>query len=295
MKYKTSHIIEYAVLRLLAGIVRILPLRVAFALGWVIAASTHFLGRINVQRTHDRIREVLGDQLTHKEVRRIAWIGWRNLFFNAIEALCNDRLTIEKIRKHPMMAIEPQLKTIMETSETGFILTTPHMGNWEIAAIAADLCGLPIFTIVRKQRNPLINDYINKMRQTFNLELIYRESKMFKGIVDRIKKGRVFAILPDINSKKGVTVDYLNNKATITPGAAHFAQLANCPIYPIVMRRIGWMKHDAVLFDPIYPDPTADKKEDQHRMMQEIMSAISGEVCKTPEQYFWYNKRWVLK
>jgi lauroyl/myristoyl acyltransferase len=28
--------------------------------------------------------------------------------------------------------------------------------------------------------------------------------------------------------------------------------------------------------------------------MAELMSALSEEICKTPEQYFWYNKRWVL-
>ncbi len=295
MKHKPKHIVEYLSLVLVGGLIRILPLRMALALGWLFAAGMHFIGRVNVERTRERIREVFGDRYSEKEVRHIAWIAWRNLCFNAIDALRFPALTLEKIRKQPLASLEPKLKKILADCENGFILATPHMGNWEIAGIAADLADIPLFVIVRKQKNPLMNDYINKMRRTFNLEVLYREARMWKGVVDRLKHGKVLAILPDISVRaKGVTVDFLNGTATIAPGTAHFAQLANCPIYPIFVRRIGWTKHDAVLLDPIYPDPTLEKEKDQQRIMQETMNVFSGEICKTPEQYFWYNKRWVL-
>jgi KDO2-lipid IV(A) lauroyltransferase len=295
MNYKPAHILEYAVLISLAALVRMLPLRAALALGWLVAATTHFIGRIHVARTRKRVRQVLGPEATDKQVRRVAWLSWRNLCFNAIEGFRFSKLTAEKIRKMPMAHLEPALHRIVDTCENGFILATPHMGNWEIAGIAGDLLGFPLFTIVRKQKNPLINDYINKMRRAFNLELLYRENKSWKGVTDRIKQGKILAILPDINSRrKGVTVDYLNGKATIAPGAALFAQLAHCPVVPIIVRRIGWTQHDAVLFDPIFPDPNADREADQQRIMQEIMSAFTQEILKTPEDYFWHNKRWVL-
>ncbi len=295
MKHKPKHIAEYVTLVLLSGLVRILPLRAALALGWVFAAGLHFVGRVNVARTHKRIREVFGDRYTDKEVRRIAWIAWRNLCFNAIEALRFSMLTLETIRKQPLASLEPKLKKILTDCENGFIIATPHMGNWEIAGIAADLADIPLFVIVRKQKNPLMDDYINKMRRTFSMEVLHREARMLKGVVDRIKQGKVLAILPDINSRaKGVTVDFLNGRATIAPGTAAFAQMANCPICPICVRRIGWTRHDAILLDPITPNPAMDKEKDQHRMMQKTMNAISEEICKTPEQYFWYNKRWVL-
>lgn len=295
MKYRSKHIAEYVTLILLSGLIRILPLRVALALGWLFAAGSHFIGRLHVERTRERIREVFGERYSEKEVRHIAWIAWRNLCFNAIEALRFATLTLEKVRKQPLAGLEPKLKRILAECENGFILATPHMGNWEIAGIAADLVGIPLFVIVRKQKNPLMNDYINKMRRTFSMEVLHREARMWKGVVDRINNGKVLAILPDINVRaKGMTVDFLNGKATIAPGTAHFAQLANCPIHPIFVRRVGWTKHDAVLLDPIVPDPSLAKEEDQKRIMQGLMTALSTEICKTPEQYFWYNKRWVL-
>lgn len=296
MKYRPRHIAEYAALVLCSGLIRALPLRAALVPGWIFAAFTHWIGRLNVQRTRARIREVCDGRCTEREVRRIAWIAWRNLCFNAIEALRFAALTPEKIRRQPLARLEPGLRRIMAENRTGFILATPHMGNWEIAGIAADLLGIPLFVIVRRQKNPLIDAYINRMRRSFSMEVLYREARMWKGVVQRLREGKVLAILPDINVRaSGVTVDFLNGRATIAAGAAHFAHMADCPVYPVCVRRIGWTRHDAVLLDPVRPDPTVDRETDQQRMMQEIMSALSEEILKTPEQYFWYNKRWVLK
>jgi KDO2-lipid IV(A) lauroyltransferase len=295
MKYKPAHIAEYLLVVSLGGLMRTLPLRLALSLGWIAAAFSHFIGRVHVQRTRQRVRQVLGADASEKEVRRIAWLAWRNLCFNAVEGFRFINLTPEKIRKLPLASLEEDLKRIQNDCGAGFILATPHMGNWEIAGIAGDLMGFPLFVIVRKQKNPLLDAYINKMRRTFNLEVLHRESKIWKGVADRIKQGKILAILPDINSRRnGVTVDFLNNKATIARGAAHFAQLGNCPIYPIFVRRIGWTRHDAVLLNPVIPDPEADRDADQHRIMQEIMTTFTREILKTPEQYFWNNKRWVL-
>jgi Kdo2-lipid IVA lauroyltransferase/acyltransferase len=295
MKYKVVHVVEYAALCAVAGLIRALPLRMALAMSWVLAAGSHFVGRVNVARTHERLRQVFGDALSEKAIRHAAWISWRNLFFNGIEMIRCDRLTLEVVRKHPMARLEPEMQRLMAAYPKGFILATPHNGNWEIAAVAADLSGVPISAMVRRQKNPLVDRWINRMRRSFNLELIFREAKMFKGVVDRLKSGRVLAILPDIHARgKGVCVDFLNGRAHISPGVAQFAQLAECPIIPVVMKRIGWTVHDATMFEPILPNPDADKKEELQRMMQELMSCFSEEILQSPEQYFWYNKRWVL-
>ena len=141
MKHKPKHIIEYVSLVLVSGLIRILPLRAALALGWVAAAGSHFIGRINANRTHGRIREVFGDRYSEREVRNIAWISWRNLFFNAIDALRFTLLTPKKTQKQPLANLEPKLKKILDGCAGGFIFATPHMGNWELAGVSADLAG----------------------------------------------------------------------------------------------------------------------------------------------------------
>ena len=39
---------------------------------------------------------------------------------------------------------------------------------------------------------------------------------------------------------------------------------------------------------------TKDRKEDIKRMMNDLMAQFTEAIKAHPEQYFWYNKRWVL-
>jgi lauroyl/myristoyl acyltransferase len=295
MKHKPKHIIEYISLVLVSGLIRILPLRVALAIGWVVAGCMHYLGGFRKKEAYRRLREVFGERFSDKEVRHIAWISWRNLCFNAIEAIRFPKLTVEKVKKQPLAQNAPQLLEALEKEDAGYIFATIHMGNWDMAGVTADLMGLPIFSIARRQKNPLTDAYLNKARNAFDMEVILNDSKVLKGVIRRIKAGKVLAILPDVHTFTGaMKINFLNGEANLGAGTALFARQCKCPIYPAVVRRGGWTKHEAIIFDPIYPDPSLEKTEDWQRIMQLMMNIFNDEIAKTPEQYFWYNKRWIL-
>jgi KDO2-lipid IV(A) lauroyltransferase len=295
MKHRPKHVFEYALLVLAGGLIRTLPLRVALALGWLVAAAIHHIGGFRKKEAYRRIRLVFGERFSEKEIRRIAWISWRNLCFNAVEGIRFSKLTVEDVQKQPLAQVIPPLLDALNQRDEGFIFATIHMGNWDMAGITADLLGIPIFSIARRQKNPLTDDYLNRARNAFDMEVILNDSKVLKGVIRRIKAGKVLAILPDVRNKtKALNIRFLNGEANLGAGAALFARQCNCPIYPAVVRRIGWTRHEAVVFDPILPDPSLDKADDWQRIIQQMMDLFTAEIAKTPEQYFWYNKRWVL-
>ena len=43
------------------------------------------------------------------------------------------------------------------------------------------------------------------------------------------------------------------------------------------------------------PDPTKDRKEEAVRLTRETMALLDAAIQKTPEHWFWYNKRWLLQ
>ncbi len=295
MKHRPKHLFEYGLLVAAGSLIRALPLRVALLNGWLVAAGMHYIGGFRRKEAIRRLGEVFGDRFSEKEKKRIAWISWRNLCFNAVEAIRFSKLTIDDIRKQPLSKEGPRLLAALEKEKHGYIFATIHMGNWDMAGVTADLMGLPIFSIARRQKNPLTDAYLNKARNAFNMEVILNDSKVLKGVIRRIKDGKVLAILPDVrNRTEAMQIDFLNGKANLGAGVALFARQCNCPIYPAVVRRIGWTKHEATVFDPIYPDDSLDKNEDWERIMKQMMDLFTAEISKTPEQYFWYNKRWVL-
>jgi KDO2-lipid IV(A) lauroyltransferase len=67
------------------------------------------------------------------------------------------------------------------------------------------------------------------------------------------------------------------------------------PIIIAVMRRENGL-HTFTHVDTIYPDPEAkDKKAEAIRLTTEVMSKLDAEIKKTPEHWFWFNKRWILE
>ncbi|MFA6174782.1 MAG: hypothetical protein WC701_14055 [Kiritimatiellales bacterium] len=294
MKYRPKHIAEYILLRGLLGLVNVLPLRAALAVGWLLGAFFFYVLRFRTVEAQRRLQEVFGDRFTKKERRRIAWLSFRNICFNAVEAARFKKLTMEQLKK---TALYPGIVAMQEIHQKNgaFIFATAHMGNWDLGGVACKLAGLPVFSIARRQKNPLTDDLLNQMRNATGMEVVLNDSRILQNVVRQLKKGGVLAILPDVRSRtEALAIDFLGGKANLGAGAALFAQMAHCPIYPVALIRNGWTRHDYKVFDPIFPDPSADKKEDWQRMMQQLVSIFDAEIHARPEQYFWFNKRWVL-
>lgn len=294
MRHRPKHIAEYVMLRGLLGIVNILPLRAALALGWLIGKLFFHVMRFRRDKAESRLKQVFGDRFTAKERQRIAWLSFRNICFNAVEAARFSKLTPEKLKRMPLYTGIVAMQEIYQKNGA-FIFSTAHMGNWDLGGIACKLAGIPVFSIARRQKNPLTDDLLNQMRNATGMDVVLNDSAVLRNVVRRLKAGEVLAILPDVRSStEALSIDFLGGKANLGAGVALFAQMANCPIYPVALIRRGWTHHEYKVFDPIAPDPSADKKEDWQRMMQKLVSIFDSEIRANPEQYFWFNKRWVL-
>jgi KDO2-lipid IV(A) lauroyltransferase len=294
MKHRPKHIIEYVLLRGLLGLTNRLPLRGALAVGWLVAVLLFHGLRFRRAGALARLEEVFGDRYTLRERKRIAWLSLRNICFDAMESARFHKLTLKQIRKMPFYsAIEEANRNYVANGP--LIVATVHMGNWDLAGVASKQAGMPIFSIARRQKNPLTDALLNRMRSATGMEVVLNDARVLKNVVRKLKSGGVLAILPDVRQKESdLQVDFLNGKASLGAGTALFAQMAQCPIIPVVFFRRGWVQHDCIPFEPIHPDPSRDKKEDRERIMQELITVFDQEIMNRPEQYFWFNKRWVL-
>ena len=123
-----------------------------------------------------------------------------------------------------------------------------------------------------------------------------RGASTLKDIIRRLKAGQMLAILPDVRMRtEAVKVKFLGKEANIGGGMAMFARHANVPIFPVIVTRVGWAKHVAHIYPPVWSDPSLDKDADIQQMSQKVMDIVSDAIMAQPEQWFWYNKRWVLE
>jgi KDO2-lipid IV(A) lauroyltransferase len=169
------------------------------------------------------------------------------------------------------------------------------MGALDLAAALAHFNGLPIFSVAADQRNPLANDYINTLRSSPGIENVARGSGSLKSTVRRLRQGGMLAILPDVRLRTpGLSVPFLGGHANVATGAASLARHADVPIFPVLLTREGWARHTIALEAPILPDAALGKDDDAGRITAAVFAVIDRAIRDNPDQWFWYNKRWIL-
>jgi Kdo2-lipid IVA lauroyltransferase/acyltransferase len=295
MRYRIKHVIEYGALRTLVALVSVLPYRGALFVGWIVAWISFFLLPFRRKEAESRIRRVFLYALHGSQVRAIAWKAWRNIVFNGIEMVRAGKVTPAWIRKVFVdLDCLKVLKTHCDTGR-GAIFACPHMGSWELAAIGAHFNGIPIFSFAAVQKNPLVDRYMNKMRTKHGVESIARGSSGLREILRKLKTGHILAILPDVRMRTpALSIPFLGGTANIGEGMALFAKIADVPIFPCIVTRVGWAGHHTQVHPPVWPDKELGRDEDILRMTTAVMGIIENAIRNDPAQWFWFNKRWIL-
>jgi len=295
MQHSLKHIVEYVFVRIMAALLRAVPYHVALFLGCGAAWCAFFIFRFRVKEAKRRIKEVFGERFSKSEIRHIAWISWRNFIFTIIEAI---RIPVSS---------PSWIQTVVDTNQTvskvsdwlktgkGGIIATGHTGSWEMAVLACLAYDIPLFSLGAPQKNKLVNDFINHSRTCSGFETVFRTPSVLKVIIRKIKEGKMLAILSDVRGKTdALPIKFLGKTANVAEGMGFIARQTNVPVFPTIITRIGWGQHRYRVHDPIFPDPKSEKKADALRITQSFFDILNECVQNEPEQWFWFNKRWIF-
>jgi len=294
-KQRPKHLFEYILVLAAGALLRRTPYRFALSIGWLLAWFSHYVMRYRVKLAKERIREVLGNP-TGSEVKRIAWLSWRDFLFNAVDIYRLPGIDRAWIERH-VVDHEELARSLEELCARGqgAVVASPHMGAAEAASVVMQRLEAPVFMVTGKQKNPLTDAYINRLRGATGIPTVQKGSSLLRSVIRRLKQGELLTFQADLRvAPNGILVDFLGGEASVAPGMALFAKQAGVPIIPIIVTREGWTRHRMVLHEPVAPDPEVQKKEDRRRMTQEVFDVMTAAVQRYPEQWFWYNKSWIL-
>ena len=290
-----KHRMEYGFVLILGFFLAHAPYRLALLKAWILAWIAHWVYGYRKSDARSRIREVF-PHLSHREVSRIAWRSWRNFIFNCVEMFRLHHVTESWIERHVIGQAQAR-EFILNHCKTGVgaVIASPHMGAAEMAAVVMQRFGVPVFLITGRQKNPLVDRRLNDMRAATQIPLIQKGTSLLRSVIRRLSRGEVLAFLADLRGKKGgIIVDFLGKTASVAPGMAMFAKQTRVPILPATMTRVGWTRHRLEFLDPVWPDTELGKAEDQQRMTQLVFNDIDAAIRREPEQWFWFNKSWIL-
>ena len=287
--------IEYALLRTACALVNLVPYAMAMVLASALARFVFHVLRFKRGRTMERLRFVFPEK-PQRELKRIALGSLVNLFKTGVEMIRAPRLTRKWMDAHVVDGAyyRAELQKFVDEGH-GVVIMVPHTGNWYMAAWSMATYGLPLFALAARQRNPKIDAWMK--RQYGDIEVLDRSCSNTLGrIKDRLRAGRVFAILPDLRVKhRDVEVDFLGGKANVSHAGAMFAVHTGAPVIVAAMSREKG-RHVFNHLATIRPDQAAqDRRAEVERITVEAMHHLDLFIRSHPDEWYWYNKSWILK
>jgi Kdo2-lipid IVA lauroyltransferase/acyltransferase len=278
-----KHYIEYALVRILFKALSSLPLDAASFIGGFMARSIGPF--LSAHRTAKRnIHRVFPDITAEKE-KRILTRMWDNLGRVAAEMahLSSDRL-YQRITLH-------QGNTLPDPGHQ-VLFFSGHIGNWELLSPIVYRNHIPTTLVYRKANNPLVDDFITRIRETQAHNLLPKGPTGAVKLVRSLKGGDSMAMLIDQKMNDGIAVPFFGTDVMTAPAIAEFALRYQMPIIPARVIRTQGCHFAATVYPPLAFTPSGDQEKDVLAIMTQINAIVEEWVREHPDQWFWVHKRW---
>lgn len=295
-KGKTQIWLEYSAARLVLGFLGILPRKAAvkFAIG-ITRLGFYFLG--GLRKVALLNLEIAFPESSDLERRSFAKGCFENLGRVLGEVSQFHKATPESLAKlidFELDAESASLEKKVRAERRGILITTGHLGNWELLVFAYAALREPISYLARPIDNPLIEEMTLRYRTRFGNRPINKTNSAMLAI-SILRDGGTLGVLSDVNAhpKEGVFVPFFGVQACTPSGAAMIAIRAAAIIYPAFC---VWDKEAGhyrfVGGAVIEPANTGDRKKDIIETTAAYTAEIEKIIRKYPDQWMWIHKRW---
>ena len=291
--------LEYALLRVVVGLIRAMPLDAATAFS---AASWRCLAPIVNPKRHRRALDNLAiafPEMSVAERQRIALAHWENLGRVMAETIQLDRIMAEPERIKIRSA---QVFARYRNKLGAAVGVSLHMGNWELAIWPLTLAGANPAAVYRSVNNPYVDRYVREQRKDLYPGGLFGRGKVegdhgdtqrtARLITDYVRRGGRLGIVCDLFDHTGIPVPFFGKDAKTQAIAAMIARRVGARIWLARCVRIGTGSHFEIELEELKVPRTANQSDDVREIMTRMQERFEAWVRENPEQWMWSNRRW---
>jgi len=174
----------------------------------------------------------------------------------------------------------------------GGILTTAHLGNWEMGAVVLSMLGYPITLIALPHKERPVNDLFNHQREVKGITVV--QSNLFlRKCMETLANNELIAIAADRDfSQNGEVLNFLGRETLIPKGAAMFSLKTGAPIIPTFLLRQPDNRFVFQFSEPIYPPPDSKEEKGDHLidLMKRHTAIIEDTIRAHPTQWLMFRE-----
>jgi KDO2-lipid IV(A) lauroyltransferase len=288
--------LEYVIARVLFAFLGILPRSSALLFCRIVAGvGYHLFG--SLRRTGFRNLEIAFPEKSIDERKNILKSTFQSLGRVLAETSQFMKTTPAEIEKIFELDLDDQIRELYKINKEqrrGVLITTGHLGNWEMLVFGFAAIHEPISYLARPLDNPLIEDLTLRIRTRFGNRPINKTNSAMLA-VKILREGGILGALSDVNAhpKEGVFVPFFGVDACTISGPAIMAMRSNAAILPAFC---VWdskrKKYRFVRGAVIEPFKTGDRKADVIATTAAYTAEIEQLIRQFPDQWLWIHKRW---
>jgi KDO2-lipid IV(A) lauroyltransferase len=283
--------IEYLLFLLLGWVVKTLGLKFSRSLSFILTFIFFYFIPIRKKTTIQNLSFAFSD-LSKKKIKKIAFGSYKSFITALIEILYMpymSRLDIEKA----VVCVNKELIQRRYYENKGLILLSAHFGNWEyVAASVSAQVKIPFHVIVKSQRNPYVNDWLNRARTLWSNKVVPLGISI-RQVYAELKEKNIVAMVADQRGPvEGIRVNFFGRKASVYSGPAILALKTDAPIvYGITVRQPDY-SYVTELHEISKENLPYDYEEKVIELSQRHTSFLEKYIREYPEQWLWMHKRW---
>lgn len=286
-----KNILEYILFVLLSYLCRLIGLKLSRKFSSLIALFFFYLLPIRKDVVFDNLKHAF-PQLSVEEIRKIALASYKSFTLTLVEILylpwmskgeISDAIKFEKLN----LILEK------EKENNGVILLSAHFGNWEYCAIGAGiLLNKKFSVVVKSQRNPFVNDWMNRFRTKWTNEVVPLGLSIRNVYAVLLNKGIVAMVADQRGPIESIKLEFFGRKTSVYSGPAVLALKMNTPIiYGISVRQPDFSYK--VILDEISKENLPEDYDEKVKVLSKrMLKYLEEAIRKNPEQWFWMHKRW---
>ena len=272
-----------------------LPFGVRWALGSTLGVLT---GRILRFRRYTVLKNarLVFPHFSHPEIYRFVnrtwpWLGYQ--VFESLRAPILDRymsqIQIENLQYYLQ---------VQQSSPSGVILLSCHVGNPDLGLTALALNKIPITLITKKFSLSWANELWQKLRCRHGLELIPAHGRetafqIFKALGR--KRAVVFVLDQFMGPPYGIQSRFFGHRTGTAYGIVKFVEKTKAPVVPVFTYQDHQGQIRVKFHPPILPQdlPASNSSEQALQQAVEIFNqAVEAMILEQPYQWMWIHRRW---
>ena len=285
-----KHRIEYALVRGLIGVVRLMPDALVRASGTILGLAFYTIDRSHRRIAHRNLATAFPSRTDseRRSIARAAFVHFGRLLF---ELLKFSTLSPDAMLARVEFEGEDRARLAYAQGK-GVLFITGHFGFWELHAMVHALRIQPINLLARSLDNPQLNDLLERIRQRTGNTVVYRRGTI-RRVMRTLQSGQGVAVLIDqhIMTRDAIYVDFFDRPAATTSAVAALALRTGAPVVPVFALPRGRGRY-RVIYEHAVEPPRSDSADAVREFTQRCTDVLEMYVRRHPDLWLWMHRRW---